>query len=443
MILCLLWSLSALFLVGSSSLVVLIQTLSTLGKAEVYQGFKAHPWLFAIPALVIRWFPKDSWQNVLYLLKWTFFLLYSLYLVLFFSAVSIMMDEVAGHWTLLISTLSSLSISITLGSFVYLFSMWMGRGSTNVVVPFITFIANVFILCLFPLIGLSLYCYHLLLSKDIFQVRGMNRTRAKMKLLDWMEEEDLGNFLEPLDLSLVHAIASLHDRVVKEIMVPRMDVVALSTHQTIHEASQKMTTERYSRIPVYREQIDDIVGVLLYKDVMEYYFRTAEDPVLSPKKALLQDLIKPVLYTPETKPISHLLQEFRHQRNHMAIVVDEYGGTAGIVTCEDILEEVVGDIIDEDDTIEEEKLYVPLAGGGWLVDAKMHIVDLEKELGIVIPHQPEYDTVGGYLFHRTGMIPSNGWRMHSDLFDLEVVSSNHRSVEKVKIFPSTSGESVR
>jgi len=129
------------------------------------------------------------------------------------------------------------------------------------------------------------------------------------------------------------------------------------------------------------------------------------------------------------------LQEFRNKQIHLAIVVDEYGGTEGIVTIEDILEELVGEIADEHDVLEEEQLYSPAADGGYIVDAKMTILDIEKVLGITIPTSPEYDTIGGYVFHRAGTIPSKGWKIHNDNFDLEVLSSSERVIDQVLITP--------
>jgi len=138
-----------------------------------------------------------------------------------------------------------------------------------------------------------------------------------------------------------------------------------------------------------------------------------------------------VLYTPETKKISMLLQEFRKKQMHLAVVVDEYGGTAGVVTIEDILEEIVGEIADEYD--EDTELFSRLTTGTWLLDARMSIIDIEEELDIKIPQDADYDTIGGYIYHRTGTIPSRGFVIDHDDFKIEVMKSNERGVEKVKM----------
>ena len=117
---------------------------------------------------------------------------------------------------------------------------------------------------------------------------------------------------------------------------------------------------------------------------------------------------------------------------HLAIVVDEWGGTEGVVTIEDILEELVGEIADEYD-VEHQELYTAIPDGGFVVDAKMSIIDIREELGVKIPQGPEYDTIGGYIFHRAGSIPSKGWKIHHDDFDLEVLSSSERSLNKIRI----------
>jgi CBS domain containing-hemolysin-like protein len=128
-----------------------------------------------------------------------------------------------------------------------------------------------------------------------------------------------------------------------------------------------------------------------------------------------------------------LLQEFRKKQVHLAIVVDEYGSTEGIVTIEDILEEIVGEIEDEYD--EEEALFISQPDGSWIVDARMSLLDVEEQLGIVIPQEGDYDTVGGYIFHQAGSIPSKGFVIKHDDFTLEILRSTDRFVEKVKLKP--------
>lgn len=254
--------------------------------------------------------------------------------------------------------------------------------------------------------------------------------------MEILHESELDSYLDKNDQKLLLSLASFKERLAREVMVPRINLFSLPADMTIKEAAKSILPERYSRIPVYRETVDDIIGVLLYKDVLNLYVRGSEEKDKADQMNMpIEKLIKPILYAPETKKISQLLQEFRSKHIHLAIVVDEYGGTEGIVTIEDILEELVGEIADEYD-VQEELQYAVSASGGWVVDAKMSINDIEQKLGVIIPASPEYDTIGGYVFHCAGSIPTKGWRIHHDDFDLEILSSTDRAIEKIKITPN-------
>ncbi len=257
---------------------------------------------------------------------------------------------------------------------------------------------------------------------------------AKDKIMELVQDSDLSRYLEPAQVKLLTSIATFQERIVREIMVPRIDVTALDKTATVKEAAQAFMDERYSRVPVYNDTVDQITGVLLYKDILELYIKHAENGNVDFLNQSIESLVKPTLFAPETKKISKLLQEFRKAQNHLSIIVDEYGGTEGIVSIEDILEELVGEIEDEHDT-DDELLYKQHDDGKIIVDAKMSIIDIEKELGIAIPDSPEYDTIGGYIFHRAGSIPAKGWRIHHEAFGLEVLSSSPRAIDKIRIIP--------
>ena len=262
--------------------------------------------------------------------------------------------------------------------------------------------------------------------------------RMKDKILEILQESEFAPYLDLNDQKLLLSVVSFKERFVREIMVPRIDLFALSADTSVQEAAKGFLIEKYSRIPVYKETVDNIIGVLYYKDVLNLFAKSVSSKTPISELAMpIENLLKPVLYTPETKKISHLLQEFRSKQIHLAIVVDEYGGTEGIVTIEDILEELVGEIADEYD-YDEKALFTQLPSGGWIVDAKMHILDVQDELNIKIPQSPEYETIGGYIFHKAGAIPSKGWRLHHDDFDLEVLSSDERSIDKIRITPHVS-----
>ncbi len=407
-----------IFLLGASAITGLSKSLHLLGRIQSKKEFQKKPHFFFTYRLVKKLFPKNPWDNLFYLLSCTkhfLHLLYAISFLLYFAPIS------------LVGICLLLAIALVCDAFFHLIVQLSPPFFLRLTTP----IASFFLLLFSPVTFLLLKIQKSLLKGKEEEIFRISKGRIKDKILELAFESELSDYLEPFDKRIISALASMQGRIAREIMVPRIDIFSLSVNQTVHEAAQKFISEGYSRIPVYKENVDEIVGVLLYKDVIEYYFKSIEKNEQSPLETPLKNLIKPVLYSPETKKISTLLQEFRNEQIHLAIIVDEYGGTEGVVTIEDILEELVGEIVDEHDIIEEEKNYHPHPDGGWVVDGKMTIVDIEKELGVVIPTSPEYDTIGGYLFHRAGTIPTKGWKIHSDNFDLEVLESSDRSIEKV------------
>ncbi len=289
-------------------------------------------------------------------------------------------------------------------------------------------LTSLFLLPFWPLALLLFKLLHLMLPPS----KEASSFHIRDKILEILHDSEVAPHLDPNDQKLILSVISFKERIAREIMVPRIDMYTLSADTPVKEAVTNLLHEGYSRVPVWKESVDNIIGALYYKDLLNLYVHASEDP----KKldAPIETLLKPIVYAPETKKISQLLQVFRNKQIHLAIVVDEYGGTEGIVTIEDILEELVGEIADEYD-FDEESLYTVLSSGGWIVDAKMTILDIETELGFSIPQSPEYETIGGYIFHKAGAIPSKGWRLHQDDFDLEVLSSSERTVEKIRISP--------
>lgn len=255
---------------------------------------------------------------------------------------------------------------------------------------------------------------------------------VKHEIFEILQGANFPDKLTKHDRKLIESVMHFQTRIAREVMVPRMDMFCLNASTSIKDSVTQLETESYSRVPVYKETIDNIIGVLMYKDLLlkyQEYEEKGNDPSII--SAPIESIVKRVIYTPESKKISNLLQDFKKKQVHLAIVVDEYGGTEGIVTIEDILEELVGKIEDEYD--EEEELFTPAGKDAWIVDARMSLLDANEQLGIDIPQGKDYDTIGGFIFHKTGTIPSKGFMIKMDLFDLEIVKSNDRRVEKVKI----------
>lgn len=295
-------------------------------------------------------------------------------------------------------------------------------------------LASLFLFLTFPFTFVFLKISNSFAQSIYFDYMQEPETRAKQEIIDMIQNSQLGPDINIHDKSLIEAVLSFRERIAREVMVPRVNVFSLSADTTIKEAATQIVSEGFSRIPIYRNTVDNVVGVLMYKDVLakfnEYVEKGNDISVL---QVPIETIQKNVLYIPETKKISALLQEFRKKQVHLAIIVDEYGGTEGIITIEDILEEIVGDIADEYD--EEKQLLRSLPDGNWIVDAQMSIFDIEEQLDIEIPQDGDYDTLGGYIFHCAGSIPSRGFMIHQDAFELEVLKSNERTIEKVRVKP--------
>jgi CBS domain containing-hemolysin-like protein len=243
-------------------------------------------------------------------------------------------------------------------------------------------------------------------------------------MVDVAEEEEE---IEEDERELIHSIFEFGDTVVREVMVPRPDMITIPASALLNEALGIIIEAGYSRIPIYEGDNDNIIGVLYAKDLMK---RMHE----SPADVKVSSLGRAPNFIPEQKKVAELLREMQEQHVHMSIVVDEYGGTAGLVTIEDLIEEIVGEIVDEYD--KEEPLVEPIDDVSMRVDAKMPIDEVNEILGVDLPHE-EWDTVGGLVFGLTGRVPIPGEvvRYDSVIFTTERVTG--RRIQKVVITRST------
>lgn len=400
-------------------------SLKKMGRLRGKEEIQTH---VHIPYLSLFTLFKTShlWGSLLLAINMGKFFYYLVFSLTFFFLYLPIEHSFPIEFLICIESFSILLFSV----FLNLFSSFLARRHPEKIVRMLSFAVSLLLLPCIPFFFLYLKGKDALASTP--EEEHKTSFRLKDKLLEYLTDSDLGRYLDKTETKLIHTVVSFKDRIVREVMVPRIDVFSLPIETKIQEAAEIFAKEGYSRIPIYKESVDKIVGVLLYKDILSFYIESAAD-----LSKTVEHLLKPALYTPETKKIAGLLQEFRHKQSHLAIVVDEYGGTEGIVTIEDILEELVGEIEDEYDT-QEAKIYFPLSSGGWIVDAKIGIITLEEELSIKIPQSPEYDTIGGFIFHRTGSIPKQGWKIHLDSIDLEVLTSDERSIQKVKITPVSS-----
>lgn len=227
---------------------------------------------------------------------------------------------------------------------------------------------------------------------------------------------------------MIERTIAMDETLVKEIMIPRIDIVAVEENQSIREVVEVIVQEEYSRLPVYRETIDNVVGICYAKDILSFIASRGTEVL---DKVRAKELMREPLFVPEQMPVSELLKEFKSKKVHMAIVVDEYGGTSGIVTLEDILEEIFGEIMDEYD--EHESLGIKqIEWNTYLVDATISLNDLERELRIEFP-EGEFETLAGYLLDRFKHIPKVGDQVKEGNTTYKVVAASRNRIEKVLI----------
>jgi putative hemolysin len=243
------------------------------------------------------------------------------------------------------------------------------------------------------------------------------------ELLRLVEMEESNGGIEQEERQMIRGVIKLVDKTAREIMVPRIDIVAVEAGATMAEVQRVVVERGFSRIPLYEETIDNIVGIIYAKDILR---QLAEGT----RPAALKELARPPYFIPETKKVDELLTELRQNKIHIAIVVDEYGGTAGLVTTEDIIEEIVGEIEDEYDV--EQTTIERLSDVEAILDARVGI-DALNELFDLDLESEDYDTVGGIVFTELGKMPVPGDEVQVDGVRLHVLSVMGRRIKKVKV----------
>lgn len=230
--------------------------------------------------------------------------------------------------------------------------------------------------------------------------------------------------IEETEKEIINNVFALNDITASEIMTPRRNVFAIDINENLSKILEDIDEYKYSRIPVYEETIDDIKGILLIKDILK---------VLNDKKQIkIKNLLKPAYFVPESKPIDEIFKELQRNKNQMAIVIDEYGGTAGLLTMEDILEELVGNIFDEYDDIEVE--YEKIDNNTYLIDGGVSLYEFKKIIGVEIP-EGDYETLSGYLIEKLGRLPEENEDivLEDENLTYKVEEYEDKRIKKVKV----------
>ncbi len=443
------------FLVGTSLLTALSSGLRSIHKRESEKQLKALGNHFWYRKFHCYFFPEDEYETISFAVTSAqnitrfFFATFSIVFLMQTQAFQSILVEAEDFMTPVIAyclatlwIIAFLLLSFVLGDYMpRIFGTRFPETSLKRCAPY----SAIFLFTSFPITYLFLKFTHSISRSVYFDHLHEPDSQAKQEIIEIVQEAELSEELDENEKKLITSVLSFCEHLTREVMIPRVDLFSLEANTSIKDATKLLEEEGYSRVPIYKETVDNITGILMYKDVlakyMEYEAKGNDNSIID---APISSIQKTPLYTPETKKISDLLQEFRCKQTHIAIVVDEYGGTEGIITIEDILEDIVGEIADEYD--EEEELYTSLPNGTWIADPRMSLLDAEEQLGIKVPQDGDYDTIGGYIFHCAGEIPKRGFTVQSDEFEIIVLKSSDRSIKKIRITsltnpdnPETSG----
>jgi hemolysin (HlyC) family protein len=232
------------------------------------------------------------------------------------------------------------------------------------------------------------------------------------------------NLLDADALAMIEGVLQVAEMQARDIMVPRAQMDAIDIRESPDQFIPMVIQTGHSRFPVFGENKDDVIGILLAKDLLRHYAGEEEFNV--------RDMLRPAVFIPGSKPLNVLLKEFRKNRNHMAIVVDEYGGVAGLVTIEDVIEQIVGDIEDEYDFDDVEDNIVPEKGGQYRVKALTEIADFNNAFGTHYDEQ-EFDTIGGLVLSRFGRVPKRGEQLSFDGLNFRVLRADSRRLHLLQV----------
>jgi len=256
-----------------------------------------------------------------------------------------------------------------------------------------------------------------------FSYRPQANTEEELQeLIDASEQQGI---IDEHEGDMLQSILELDETILREIMVPRTAMVCADADAPFSQILSTVLKSGHSRIPVYRGNVDNIIGLVYAKDLLRYWGRPIDD-------IPLEEVLREPYLVPESKLVSVLLKELRESRVHIAIVIDEYGGTSGLVTIEDMIEEIVGEIHDEYDR--EEEWLIEQPDGSLLADGRLNIEEFEEYFGVEVARE-KFDTVGGYIVEHYGRVPHVGEQVKVGDFDMLIVQGDQRAIRQVRIFP--------
>ncbi len=248
----------------------------------------------------------------------------------------------------------------------------------------------------------------------------------RAQLIDLLREAKQRNILDTDALEMIEGVFQISDMQVRDIMIPRSHMVVVEEEDKPDEFLPKIVNSSHSRFPIIRENRDEVIGIILAKDLLKFNFNNGDKATFN-----IQNIMRPAIFVPESKRIDVLLKEFRLNHNHMAIVVDEYGGVAGLVTIEDILEEIVGEIEDEFDTEEIEFIH-KASEKCYTINGLTPIEDFNEHFHCHFSDE-EFDTIGGYITHQLGHLPRAGEAVTLDEYQFKVLNADKRRIRQIEL----------
>ena len=283
-------------------------------------------------------------------------------------------------------------------------------------------VLKVFIILLYPIANVFYFVMNGIMILFKIKKEQVVSSEEELKILTELGEQE--GTLEEDESEMIQSVFDFKDKTVKEILTPRVDLIAISSNSTIDDVMNVISKHQFSKIPIYQDNIDNIKGMLYAKDFLPYLIGSR--PGIN-----IISLSREALFVPEAKPIDDLLREFQSKKTSIAVVVDEWGGTSGIVTLEDIVEEVLGEFRDPYDS--KESIVIKLADGGYMVDGSIAIYDLEEETDLEFPDNRDYDTLGGFILDQVEDIPKKNQQVKfaNRLFSVKKIKENR--IEKVHI----------
>ncbi len=278
-------------------------------------------------------------------------------------------------------------------------------------------------LLLYPLTQLLSFVGEAVSNRGNRKVTEEAEEAAREEIKAYIDVGEEKGYFEKDEGKLIKSAVEFGDTMVREVMTPRVDMVCIKKEATVGDLKRLLKEKKYSRIPVYSGQIDNIIGIISTKEIFDYLGEQADDTPLTP-------LMRPPYFVPETKEVGDLLRELQIGKRHIAIVVDEYGGTAGLVTIEDILEEIVGEIWDEYD--QEAELIVREEDGVVIAIGKTDVDEISRALGVDLQEEG-FETISGLIFNILGRIPKSGESFEHRGVRIDILEADQRRIRKVRV----------